>query len=119
MITLLVGIERFLPRAPAPLIAVAAGIIGARILGLQIHGVELVGRIPQGLPSITLLEFSLAQELWPGALSIALMSFTETIAAGRAFAKSDEPPIRANRELLATGIANAGDAFLTRISHNK
>jgi sulfate permease, SulP family len=112
MILLLVGIERFLPRAPAPLIAVAAGIIGARILGLQIHGVELVGHIPKGLPSITLPEFSLAQELWPGALGIALMSFTETIAAGRAFAKSEEPPIRANRELLATGIANAGGAFL-------
>ena len=112
MIALLVGIERFLPRAPAPLIAVAAGIVGARVLGLQLHGVELVGQIPQGLPSITLPEFSLAAELWPGALAIALMSFTETIAAGRAFAKSDEPPLRANRELLATGIANIGGAFL-------
>jgi SulP family sulfate permease len=40
------------------------------------------------------------------------MSFTETIAAGRAFAGSDEPPIRPNRELLATGLANAGGAFL-------
>ncbi len=114
MIVLLVGIERLLPRAPAPLIAVAAGIIGARLLGLQLHGVELVGHIPQGLPSITLPDFSLAQELWPGALGIALMSFTETIAAGRAFAKSEEPPIRANRELLATGIANAGGASWER-----
>jgi SulP family sulfate permease len=112
MIALLVGIERFLPRAPAPLIAVAAGITGARLLGLHVHGVELVGRIPQGLPSITLPEFSLAAELWPGALAIALMSFTETIAAGRAFVKSGEPPPRANRELLATGLANAGGAFL-------
>jgi sulfate permease, SulP family len=112
MIVLLVGINRFLPRAPAPLIAVAAGIIGARFLGLQAYGVELVGRIPQGLPSITLPEFSLAQELWPGALGIALMSFTETIAAGRVFAKSEEPPLRPNRELLATGIANAGGAFV-------
>jgi SulP family sulfate permease len=112
MIVLLVGIERFLPRMPAPLVAVAAGIIGARFLGLQIHGVELVGRIPQGLPSITFPEFSLVGELWPGALGIALMSFTETIAAGRAFAKSEEPPLRPNRELLATGIANAGGAFV-------
>jgi MFS superfamily sulfate permease-like transporter len=40
------------------------------------------------------------------------MSFTETIAAGRAFAKSEEPPLRPNRELLATGIANAGGAFV-------
>ncbi len=112
MIVLLVGIERFLPRMPAPLIAVAVGIMATRFLGLQEHGVELVGRIPQGLPSITIPEYSLVQELWPGALGIALMSFTETIAAGRAFAKSEEPPIRPNRELLATGIANAGGAFL-------
>jgi sulfate permease, SulP family len=112
MIVMLIGFERFLPRAPAPLIAVAAGIIGARLLGLQSHGVELVGRIPQGLPSLTFPEFSLAQELWPGALGIALMSFTETIAAGRAFIKGEEPTPKANRELLATGLANAGGAFL-------
>jgi MFS superfamily sulfate permease-like transporter len=73
--------------------------------------VELVGRIPQGLPSITIPQFSLAGALWPGALGIALMSFTESIAAGRAFANSNEPPLRANRELLATGLANAGGAF--------
>jgi SulP family sulfate permease len=40
------------------------------------------------------------------------MSFTETIAVGRAFASSEEPPLKANRELLATGLANAGGAFL-------
>jgi anti-anti-sigma factor len=45
-------------------------------------------------------------------LGIALMSFTETIAAGRAFASNDEPLPRANRELLATGIANMGGALL-------
>ena len=111
MIVLLLGIERFFPRAPAPLIAVAAGIIGTRFLGLHAHGVELVGVIPRGLPAITLPDVSLMNELWPGALGIALMSFTETIAAGRAFAKNDEPPIRANQELLATGIANAAGAF--------
>ena len=40
------------------------------------------------------------------------MSFTETIAAGRAFATSEEPPLRPNQELLATGLANAGGALL-------
>jgi SulP family sulfate permease len=111
MIALLVGIERFFPKAPAPLIAVAVGILGVRFLGLQTHGVELVGRIPQGLPSITRPEFSLTAALWPGALGIALMSFTESIAAARAFAKTEEPPLRANRELLATGLANAAGSF--------
>jgi anti-anti-sigma factor len=44
-------------------------------------------------------------------LGIALMSFTESIAAGRAFAKAGEPTPQANRELLATGLANIGGAF--------
>ena len=111
-IILLVGFERFLPRVPAPLIAVATGIAAAYLLGLGAHGVGLVGRIPQGLPSMTPPDFSLLQELWPGALGIALMSFTETAAAGRAFANSEEPHPRANRELLATGLANVGGAFV-------
>jgi len=112
MIALLVGLEHFFPRAPAPLVAVAAGIAGAALLGLKAHGVELVGQIPRGLPALTLPDLSLAVQLWPGAAGIALMSFTETIAAGRAFARSDEPPLQANRELLATGLANAGGALL-------
>jgi len=39
------------------------------------------------------------------------MSFTETIAAGRAFARPTDPPIHADRELVATGVANLGGAF--------
>jgi len=112
IIALLIAIERLMPHAPAPLLAVAAGITGAYLLNLHAHGVELVGHIPRGLPSFTAPTFSLAAQLWPGALGIALMSFTETIAAGRAFARSDEPSPQANRELLATGLANAGGAFL-------
>lgn len=112
MILLLVAMEHFVPKAPAPLLAVAAGIAGAYFLNLHAHGVELVGHIPQGLPSITPPVLSLAAQLWPGALGIALMSFTETIAAGRAFVRGDEPSPQANRELLATGLANAGGALL-------
>jgi high affinity sulfate transporter 1 len=112
MIAVLVALEHYLPRAPAPLIAVALGILGVSALGLQGHGLELVGHIPTGLPSFSLPDFTLALELWPGALGIALMSFTETIAAGRAFARSGEPLPRPNQELLATGFANAGGAFL-------
>ena len=112
MIVVLVALEHFLPRLPAPLIAVAAGIAGTSLLSLQSHGVELVGHIPKGLPSFVLPDLSLLEALWPGALGIALMSFTETIAAGRAFANSEEPPLRPNQELLATGLGNAGGAFL-------
>ena len=111
MILLLIGIEHFAPKAPAPLLAVAAGIGGAYFLQLGTRGVDLVGHIPQGLPAFSAPSLALVSQLWPGALGIALMSFTETIAAGRAFAKNDEPWPQANRELLSTGIANVGGAL--------
>ena len=111
-IVLLVGIEHFLPQAPAPLVALAVAIAGMGLLGWQAHGVASVGHIPQGLPSLIRPDFPLAADLWPGALGIALMSFTETIAVARAFAHSDEPPLRPNQELLATGLATAGGALL-------
>src|SRR5262245_59218915 len=112
MIGILVVIERRFPRAPAPLIAVACGIAATALLGLQAHGVETVGHVPTGLPSLTKPGLALISGLWPAALGIALMSFTETIAAGRAFMAHGEPTPLANRELLATGLANAGGALL-------
>ena len=109
-IALLVGLERFLPSVPAPLVVMAAGIAAMKLFGLEAHGVESVGHIPQGLPSLIRPDFSLVAQLWPGAAGIALMSFTETIAAGRAFSAPGEPLLRPNQELLATGLANAGSA---------
>jgi anti-anti-sigma factor len=79
---------------------------------LQAYGLETVGEIPRGLPSFISPDFSLVAQLWPHALGIALMSFTETIAAGRAFATSEEPRLRPNQELVATGLANVGGALL-------
>lgn len=108
----LIGMERLWPHSPAPLVAVGGGIAAAWLLGLKAMGVSLVGHIPQGLPSITLPDAALIASLAPGALGIALMSFTETIAAGRAFARPGDPQIDANRELVATGAANFGGALL-------
>ena len=112
IILFLSSMERLLPKLPAPLLAVAAAITGAYFLHLQHCGVELVGHIPQGLPSLVKPDLSLVTVLWPGALGIALMSFTETLAAGRAFARQDDPAPRADRELLATGLANVGGALM-------
>jgi sulfate permease, SulP family len=110
-LVVLVGMERLWPRAPAPLVAVGGAIAASWLFSLQAKGVSIVGLIPQGFPSLTMPDASLVAQLVPGALGIALMSFTETIAAGRAFAAPADPPIRSNRELLATGAANLGGAL--------
>jgi high affinity sulfate transporter 1 len=109
---ILIGMERLKPHSPAPLVAVGGAIAASWFFGLQALGVSTVGLIPQGFPALTMPDLALVAELVPGALGIALMSFTETIAAGRAFAKPGEPPLDANRELVATGAANLGGAFL-------
>jgi len=128
VIALLFGLEHFVPRAPAPLLAIAAGIAASArapapllaiaagiaasaMLGLPELGVTTVGSVPRELPSLVWPNLALAGSMWPGAVGIALMSFTESIAAGRAFAKAGEPRPVPNQELLAIGAANLAGGF--------
>ena len=46
--------EAFVPRVPAPLVAIGAGIAAMALLGLEAYGVETFGDIPRGLPALTL-----------------------------------------------------------------
>jgi high affinity sulfate transporter 1 len=105
-LALLIGMERWRPHSPAPLVIVGAAITASWLFHLAQRGVSTVGHVPQGLPSITLPDLALIQGLVPAALGLALMSFTETIAAGRAFLSPGDPPVDAGRELVATGAAN-------------
>jgi high affinity sulfate transporter 1 len=109
---LLVLLERRKPHSAAPLAAVGLAIAASWFFGLQQAGVATVGEIPRGLPALVWPDAGLVAALLPGALGIALMSFTETIAAGRAFAATGDPPVNADRELVATGCANLGGALL-------
>jgi high affinity sulfate transporter 1 len=105
-IVLMLVVARIAPRVPAPLLAVAGGIAASGLLSLQALGVETVGLIPPGLPGFVAPELSLLPELWAGAAGIALMSFTESIAVGRAFSRRGEGRPDANQELFALGVAN-------------
>jgi len=111
MLALMLGLQHFAPRAPAALITVAAGIALSAWTGIAREGIALVGKVPAGLPSLALPDLSLLEELWSAALGIALMSFVETAAAGRAFLRKGDPAPQANRELVATGLANLAGGF--------
>lgn len=106
MLGVQVGLKRYWPQVPAALAAVAVGIAASVWLGLPRRGVELVGAVQGGLPSLALPQFSLLPDLWPAAAGIGLMSFVETVAAGRAFVGPGERRPNANRELCALGVAN-------------
>ncbi|MEJ1156701.1 SulP family inorganic anion transporter [Prosthecomicrobium sp. N25] len=91
---------------PAPLVGVGGGILASVLLGLPSHGVSVVGSVPGGFAPLTLPAVSLVAVLWPAALGIAVMSFTETIAAARSFTRKTDRRPDADQELLATGAAN-------------
>ena len=105
-IGVMVLLESRAPRTPAPLVGVALGIAASALLGLHALGVDTVGAIPAGLPRVTLPDTALAPALWAGALGIALISFTESVAAGRAFVEPGERRPDANQALLALGVGN-------------
>ena len=105
------AMEKWTPRAPAPLEAIAGGIAASVLLALPSHGVSVVGAIPGGLPSLTMPDTSLLLQMWPAAAGIAMMSFTETITSGRAFARSGDPRPDSNQELVATGAGNLVGGF--------
>jgi high affinity sulfate transporter 1 len=112
LLALLFGLEHFVPRAPAPLIAIALAIAATGVLGLQAQGVATVGEVAGGLPTLVWPRLDLLEGMWPAAAGIALMSFTETIAAARAFSNPGEPRPEPDQELLAIGVANGVGGLL-------
>jgi MFS superfamily sulfate permease-like transporter len=74
--------------------------------------VAVIGAVAGGPPVLVRPQLELFWSIWPAAAGIALMSFTESIAAARAFSIPGDPQPTPNRELLAVGAANiAGGLF--------
>ncbi len=92
-----------MPRLPAALIVVSAGIVLSWALDLSEHGVAVVGAIPPGLPSFELPHPPLRDvlHLIPAAIGIFLVSFADGVLTARSFAGKHNQHIRARQELLA------------------
>jgi sulfate permease, SulP family len=110
--SMLFYLPRLLPSVPASLVWIALSIAAFAVFDLGALGIKAVGAVPAGLPSLALPDFSIAMQLVPAALGIALMSFTESVAAARTFRGREDPPVNPNRELLAVGAANVASSLV-------
>jgi SulP family sulfate permease len=113
-IVLIMAAKRINKRLPGPLLAVVFGILSVWGFGLTDMGVKIVGTVPDGLPSFIVPQLSMDNfnALLPIALTIALVSFMESIAVAKAIqAKHKDYKISANQELIALGAANIGGSF--------
>ena len=103
----------FLPKKPVGLLVVVAGIIAASVFALETRGVELLGKIPEGLPMLGLpaIGWSDLNDLLPLALACFLLAAVETAAIGRMFSATHGSRLDANQEFLALSAANLMAAF--------
>ena len=110
-IAVLLGVGRFAPRLPAPLVAVVGGIALVAFASIDEHGVAVIAEVPSGLPTPVAPSWSDIQQLLPGAFAIAMMVFLETASVARAVRRTSEPPIDNNQELLAGGLSCLAGGF--------
>ena len=113
-LALILALQAVAPRLPASLIAVVAGVLLARALDAQSHGVAELGKIAAALPGVSVPSVSFAdlERLFAGAVGLALLAYAESIAAARSFAAKHHYEIDANQELVALGMSNIGSGLL-------
>jgi MFS superfamily sulfate permease-like transporter len=112
-LAILVAGKLWLKNRPIAFVVVVAGIVAARVFGLEAQGVALLGEVPQGLPSLGLpaLGRSDLNQLLPLALAAFVLGAVESSAIGRMFGQKHGNRFDANQELLALGAANLASGF--------
>ena len=112
VVVALVVLRRF-RRVPGPLLVVLVATAVTAAFDLERHGIETVGTVPTGLPSLGIP--SIPADLWPGVFAaaggIALVAFSGNVLTGRAFAQGTDDRVDADQELLALAGANTAAGF--------
>jgi SulP family sulfate permease len=84
-------------------------------LRLTDSGVLTLGKVPQGLPTLSMASFDLNTwvNLFPVALTISLVGFAESFSIGKTIqSKHKNYIISANQELIALGMANLSTSLI-------
>ncbi|EAR02051.1 SulP family inorganic anion transporter [Maribacter sp. HTCC2170] len=113
-ILIIVLLKKVNRKIPSILLVVVLGILSVYFLELQHLGIKIVGEIPNGLPNFQVPDFSFqnVMDLWPIALTLALVGYLEAISIGKAIEeKNNEETIDANQELIALGSSNIVGSF--------
>lgn len=102
-------------KVPAGLVVLFGAIVLSATLALEAtHGVEVVGTLPQGLPSLSLPEVPLMTYLAMvlPAIGVLLVVFSEALGVAHEFAEKHAYEVDSDQELNAHAAANIGSALL-------
>ncbi|TQF75254.1 SulP family inorganic anion transporter [Rhodococcus spelaei] len=115
-LAVVLGLKRWVPLIPGSLLAVLLGIAAVSVFGLDDKGVEIVGHIDSGLPSVGLpggVGFDDYVGLLGPAVGVLLIGFAEGLGAAKTYAVKAGYEVDANRELMGMGAANLGAGFMS------
>ena len=113
-IVVILGVRRLWPRVPGVIVAVGLGIAAVAAFDLTGRGVQVIGVLPRGLPSLTIPDIRVDDLplLFSGALGIALVTVADTTVLSQSLAARRGEVVDPNQELIALGAANlAAGAF--------
>lgn len=123
LITVVVGVsamslilvtKKYFSKFPSSLLVSVFGVILIWSTRWDLHGVEIVGHIPAGLPNFDLLTVSpeLVRDMLPFALTLAVIGYVEIISITKELEEQEEKYfLKPNKELMALGTANLVGSF--------
>jgi MFS superfamily sulfate permease-like transporter len=97
--------EKINPRIPGALIGLVAASAAVVLMGLEHHGVSVLGVISVGLPKLTLPDVTIGQwiRLVPLGLIVAIIVMVQTAATIRSFPSEVDQPPDVNRDFIGVG----------------
>ena len=107
-------LKKISKKLPSGLILIILSLLLSYFLNLEQSGVSVIGEIPKGLPDIGIpnIELEQVKQLFPIALTLALVAFMEAIAVSKSFEEQQsEYTVDSNQELVALGTANIMGSF--------
>ena len=110
----LLFIKKLNKKIPSALVVVFFSTLWVYYYDKNLEGVAIIGEIPQGLPSIKFpkLDWLVIKNLFPIALTISIVAFTEAISISKGLAEKNKLyNLNPNQELLALGSANIFGSF--------
>ncbi|MGX5695834.1 SulP family inorganic anion transporter [Agromyces soli] len=107
VVVLLVG-KRFLGAVPWALVVLVLSTVLVVSLGLADNGVDVLGEVPAGAPSLTwpVIDWSMWLALIPSAMALTLVTTAEGLLVSRAYGEKRGYPTSPNRDLFAFGLGN-------------
>lgn len=113
-IAIILSFKKWFRKFPAILVVVVLSTVVVYFFDLESYNVQVVGKVPAGLPSFQPPSFSWekVKQIWPIALTLAFLGYLEAISIGKAFEEKNKvETIDPNQELVALGSANIVGSF--------